>query len=407
MIYLYSVLALLLFEGCLILLVTNQKKSIQWIITASDELPEFDQGALRKFFDNSFDANLGWVRRPGTSGTEQGQHGAIRFHVDDTGSRANRFNRSEPVVAAFGDSYAFCRQVEDDETWQACLAERENFGVLNYGVGNYGVDQALLRFEQMSLPQSVKVVIMAFVPETICRVQSSWKHYLEFGNTFAFKPRFIIDSDDTLRLLPNPVQSIDDFNHLAGILPRVRQQDRFYRRKFRALQYRFPYTMSLLRNPLRQTALLCGVTWRSILRSLGLAGARTENLPFMLVMKANIRDAHALYRDDESRRLLSAILLRFKSQVEAQGRIPLLLVMPQLLDLKLSGDNSPYHDFYADLARQMPVIDTSETFRQFTLEELYINDQYGGHLSIAGNRIVSGLLADWLSENLTTPGQRG
>ena len=37
------------------------------------------------------------------------------------------------------------------------------------------------------------------MPETILRVHSFWKHYLEYGNTLAFKPRFEIINDDDLQ----------------------------------------------------------------------------------------------------------------------------------------------------------------------------------------------------------------
>lgn len=57
---------------------------------------------------------------------------------------------------------------------------------LNFGVGNYGVDQALLRYEKTELTNSIEHVILGFVPETICSINSSWNHYVEFGNFFSF-----------------------------------------------------------------------------------------------------------------------------------------------------------------------------------------------------------------------------
>ena len=115
-----------------------------------------------------------------------------------------------PKIACFGDSYTFCRQVEDHETWQYYLSNKLNNKVLNFGVGNYGVDQALLRYERTELPVSVKVVMLGFVPETICRIHSFWKHYLEFGNTFAFKPRFSVEKEG-LKFHPNIMQTREDF----------------------------------------------------------------------------------------------------------------------------------------------------------------------------------------------------
>jgi len=399
--FLYLVLLLALVEICLFLVINVQRKRFQWLITGADELPQFDRPALEKFINNSFDPVLGWVRKPDITGTELGQKGSITFHVDSTGSRANRFNSSAPEIAAFGDSYTFCRQVEDDETWEARMAETGGKSVLNYGVGNYGLDQALLRYETMELPDTVKVVIMGIVPETICRVQSYWKHYLEFGNTFAFKPRFLLNSKGDLEIAESKMQTIDDFLNLIEYLPEIRRLDGFYKSKFRSQQYRFPYIFSLLRNPVKQLSLLAMLALRGVYRMLGISSQRVENLPFMQVMKANIYDAHGLYRDEDSRKLLAAICQRFKDAAAVRGHTPLLLVMPQLLDLKISRKSgvAPYQGFFAELSEQVPVLDVTGLFVEADFEDLYINDQYGGHLSVSGNRLVAETIMSWIAEN--------
>jgi hypothetical protein len=390
--------SIVLLEVGIFLLVSGQRGKFQWLVTERDETPEFDRQALEKFINSSFDPVLGWVRRPNSSGTEQGRHGTIRFHIDEHGSRFIPNPVVPPVVAAFGDSYTFCRQVEDDETWPAQLVGLAGCGVLNFGVGNYGIDQALLRYENQSLPDSVRVVVMGFVPETICRVQSCWKHYLEFGNTFAFKPRFRLADDGDLELLENPVQSLDDFLHLAQKLPQIREDDGFYRRKFLVRKFRFPYLVTLLRRPRSQIPLMLALLLRGMLRSVGLSRQWAEDLPFMLVMQNNIRDSHKLYTDPDATALLRAVLTRFCQHADARGHLPLVLVMPQLLDLKIAGGRGAYADFFAELSELMPVIDLTQTFLPRKIENLYINDQYGGHLSVEGNRIVAQELVSWLRE---------
>ncbi|MGH8661187.1 MAG: hypothetical protein ACREUB_05420 [Burkholderiales bacterium] len=384
--WLAAAIILVIVELGLFLIVRLQRRSFPWLITGKDELPTLDSRALQKFVDGSFDPRLGWVRRPNTSGIEHGRNGEITFRIDSAGARSSTSAGSRPLVAAFGDSYVFCRQVEDDETWEAQLSRLEGFGVLNFGVGNYGLDQALLRYEGTTLPGTVRIVVIGFVPETICRIQSRWKHYLEFGNTFAFKPRFVLGPAGKLVLLDNPMQNAEDFASLRDKLPEIRMADGFYERKFRSLQFRFPYVFSLMRNPVKQVKLIHAVAFRGLLRIAGVSSAWSENLPFTLVMKDNIRDAHCLYRDSESTELLRAILLRFKEVAGRRGHLPLVLVMPQLLDLKLAGtEGAPYQDFYRKLSPVLHVIDLTETFLNTEHRELYINDQYGGHLSPAGN----------------------
>jgi hypothetical protein len=374
----------------LMLAVRHMRSSFQWLITEADELPVLNATALRKFLDSSFDPHLGWVRRPHSSGVETGQRGNITFHIDSRGARRDPGPERTPVVAAFGDSYVFCRQVEDDETWEAELARLTGVGVANFGVGNYGADQALLRYECTALPDTIKVVILGFVPETVCRVQSCWKHYLEFGNTFAFKPRFVLDAAGRLALVPNPVQDARDFDRLQDILPKVKAVDGFYRRRFRALQFRTPYIASFLRHPLRHGRLIGALGLRALARSIGRASARIEQLPFTLVMRHNIREAHRLYSDPDATRLLSAILLRFNEVARARRHVPLVMVMPQLLDLRLAAkDSTPYGRYFEQLGGQIPVLDLTPMLRAQVSQGLYVEDQYGGHLSLTGNRLVA------------------
>jgi hypothetical protein len=386
-------------EVGLMLMVRRMRSGFQWLITEADELPSLDAAALRKFLDSSFDPQLGWVRRPHSSGVEKGQRGSITYHIDSYGARRDPGAVRPTGVAAFGDSYVFCRQVEDHETWEAELSRLTGIGVANFGVGNYGADQALLRYERTALPDTVKVVILGFVPETVCRVQSCWKHYLEFGNTFAFKPRFVLDPTGQLSLVPSPVQEAADFERLREILPPVRAIDGFYRRRFRALQFRFPYLVSFLRHPLRHGRLMGALILRGLLRLRGAVPPRIEQLPFTLVMRHNIREAHRMYREPEATRLLSAILLRFNAVARARGHVPLVLVMPQLLDLKLTANGTaPYQGYFRQLAGQLPILELTAALADRVPQGLYVEDQYGGHLSPRGNQAVAEEVATWLRE---------
>ena len=397
MTFVWIIIIFIFLEIALYFLVNIQRRSFPWLITKKDEFPDFDVQALNKFLDYSFDSQLGWVRRPNSSGIENGQKGKITFHIDSFGSRTNSFEKSAPFVAAFGDSYAFCRQVEDDETWESQLSKKNNIGVMNFGVGNYGVDQALLRYQNLNLPDTVKVVVMAFVPETICRIQSYWKHYLEFGNTFAFKPRFILDPDGNLTLLNNLIRSKEDYLLYQEKLPEIQKQDEFYKKKFLSQQFRFPYFFSLMRHPIRQSILISAVALRGAFRALGISIVKIESLPFKVVMKNNLLDADKFYKKDKSRKLLSAILLSFRDEALRRGHMPLIVVIPQLLDIIIGKKNYlSYQDYFDQLAKTLPIINLTDKFIKTDYEKLYINDQYGGHLSVKGNSLVAEEISNWL-----------
>jgi hypothetical protein len=396
-----AVLIIVLIEVALVIGVRSLRRDFQWLITEADELPEFDRVALDKFLSSGFDPHLGWTRRPNTTGREKGKKGEITFHIDDLGARASATNTT-PTVAAFGDSYVFCRQVEDDETWEELLGEETGTGVLNFGVGNYGADQGLLRYETTALPSSVRVVILGFVPETICRIHSYWKHYLEFGNTFAFKPRFTLTAGG-LAFHQSAMQSPEDFARLPAKLSGVQVLDEFYRRKFRSLQFRSPYLVSLLRHPARHLRLISSLVARKAARAAGRSTVRRESTPFSLIMQANIRDAHRLYREADARSLLRAVLLRFRDAARERGHIPVVLVIPQLIDLRLdSQEVTAYHQFFSDMSAEIPVLEMTSALRTTDVAEHYIEDQYGGHLSRRGNQIVATQVASWLRTHIAT-----
>jgi hypothetical protein len=393
--FITGLVVLLVLEVILISLVRSLRRNYQWLITEQDELPEFNSAALKKYLASSFDPELGWVRKPNTEGTEKGRQGSVKFHIDASGSRHNPFSSKKAQIATFGDSYTFCRQVNDPETWPAQMSRLlDGVGVLNFGVGNYGVDQALLRYERADLEASVKVVILGFVPETICRIQSAWKHYLEFGNTFAFKPRFMLRNNE-LSLIPSIVRSEEGFVRLAEKLPSLQEIDFFYQKKFRLLQFRIPYVFSFFRNPIRNIELIAVISFVRMAKFIGLGSARLSNLPFLLVMKRNIREAHALYGDHDSKALLRSILLRFRDVAHSRGHHPVLAVMPQFLDFLVADkNNNSYQDFYERLASDIDVIDFTQTLQEKDLPALYVEDQYGGHFSALGNSIVAEKLVE-------------
>jgi hypothetical protein len=383
------VCAVVLLELILFGMVTILKRDFQWLITRDDELPHLPPDALKKFIVTSFDPLLGWTRRPNSVGIEKGKDGPITFHIDGHGARQSAPHFERPLIASFGDSYTFCRQVNDDETWQARLSSKLSSGVMNFGVGNYGVDQAVLRYENTALPASIKVIILGFVPETICRAQSCWKHYLEFGNTFAFKARFELH-EGQLALYPNPMQTAQDFSRLRELLPDIQAHDGFYQVKFRSFQYRFPYLFSFIRHPARNAHLLTRLVVRYIARVLGKSTPRSENSPFALIMDENIRRAHGMYLQQDACALLRAILLRFKHLAEARGHLPVLAIMPQLMDISLSRGTTPaYRKFYEGLKHEMAIIDMTDVVAAVPPHIAYIDDQYGGHLSQQGNELAA------------------
>ena len=125
------------------------------------------------------------------------------------------------------------------------MNKKSNLKFYNFGVGNYGLDQAILRFEKIYFNLHPKYVIFIVVPETICRIQSMWKHFFEYGNILAFKPRFIVDKD-SLKLLRCPLKSINNAEINNAIIY-SKKNDIFYKKKFQKDLIFMPYIFSLFK----------------------------------------------------------------------------------------------------------------------------------------------------------------
>ena len=381
-------------------LVKYFRKEFQWLITEKDNCPNFDKIAFDKFIFTSFDKDLGWTKKPNTSGIERGKFRDITFNIDGKGSRRNPID-SETSIVTFGDSYTFCRQVEDHQTWQVYLSEKLGDKVLNFGVGNYGIDQAYLNYQRQVTPETTKVVILGFVPETICRIQSYWKHYLEFGNTFAFKPRFTLEHGQ-LQLHNNLLNGSEDFHKLDEIIQEAKKIDVFYEKKFKLLQFRFPYIFRYFLNFNRNTRLLYLLLKRKLFTLINKNDNAIDNAPFSSVMLENIKQSHQMYGDKNACNLLEAILLKFRDLAYERGHEPLVVVMPQLLDMNIMKKNkiSTYQPLFSKINEKVRVLDmTQHLVGRNDLGSLYIDDAYGGHFSAAGNRLVAEKVSEFLSEN--------
>ena len=88
---------------------------------------------------------------------------------------------------------------------------------------------------------------MGVVPETICRRQSQWKHYLEFGNIHGFKPKFTL-VNEKIKLISNPLMKKSKIDNLAKIIKEISRTDRFYEEKFKKNIFKFPYVFSFCKN---------------------------------------------------------------------------------------------------------------------------------------------------------------
>ena len=385
-------------ELLVVLLTFYLKKDFKWIITKSDAIPKIDKEKLKKFFEESYSEKTGWDRKPGISGYEINGLKKTKFNISNHGFRDNTNDYKKTNFLVFGDSFAFCRYVNNDETWEYYLENLINCSVRNYGVGNFGVDQAIIKYNNLKDKDEAKNIILSFVPETILRVHSYWKNYLEFGNHYGFKPKFKF-SNNKLEILPNVLKKGDQIEDLNSKIKFIQKNDIFYNKRFKKMMFKFPYILSYLRNFNRNNKIFFNIIMFKIFKTLNLKGKSNffEKARYKII-EDNINLSHRMYQDKKYNELLEEILKDFNSKIKSENKNLWIIIFPQMQDLEATEkDRNKYQNFFENLKLKMNVIDLTDYFiSNGNYKSLYTDDIYGGHLSAEGNKFVANILKNKL-----------
>jgi hypothetical protein len=377
------------------------RSQFPWFITAKDVVPKISEKDIDHFFESGgFDPLLGWDRKPSTSKTEPAKTvGEIRsnpklssYSIDEFGNRRNdQFNNLPVRISTYGDSFAFCRHVNDNETIQYYLSDLTQSNVTNRGVGNYGVDQALKKLERDFSNLPSETVIMIVVPETISRIINVWKHYSEYGNLLGFKGRYILESESILRWIPNPMMSQNAFNSISEKAAVIQEMDECYSMKFTHDLVCFPYLWSFLKNPFRNIPLALQITARSLCSHLGIENETLQNAPWKKIMQRNSHFVRELYSRPETVELLRAVISEYCRFVCAKGAKPVFVMSPYLEDVEYTRTNSHfYNKVFDNLDSRLTIIDMMDIFlEEKDPKSLYVGPVNGAHLNSKGNALVA------------------
>jgi hypothetical protein len=308
---------------------------------------------------------LGW---PGS--------GALGHHeVDASGSRlvpAFPDAASPLCAAAFGDSFTWGGEVSPAEAYPNVLSQTLGCRVANYGVEGYGTDQAVLRYERLSPP--APVVVLGHYADNILRNVNQDRAFLT-NEPFGLKPRFILDGE-TLRLIPLPVVSEDDYRHLDERAEALLPDDYF--------RPGGPGGVSALRFPFVVTAL-------RVLRHFR-ARAALARVPSYAPFYDPGHPSRALP-------VTAAILERFVATARARGQRPVVLLIPDVKDLERLRAHRPvsYQPLAEALAaRQLPVLSAAQPLVDALADRapcaLYSRCS-GGHFRPEGYRLLAQAVA--------------
>ena len=395
--FLIAVAVFFIIETIVRRIVLQVNQDFQWLIVEKDKTPILDKHGLSKFISHGFDPELGWVRKSNTSHDETGKFGKTNWTINQFCARTNpNFDNLESNTSCYGDSFTFSRQVNDDETWVHHLSKFTNSNVINFGVGNYGVDQALLRLKREFPKYPTKIVIMGVVPETICRIVSVWKHYYEYGNTFGFKPRFIL-KNNSLNLIENLIDGKDKFEKYQNYLEDINRYDFFYKNKFLKEKISFPYCITILKNLRRNFGIINWVQKINQRKKNNFDCTDIEWNTMKIIMKINLDWRVKLFQDNETCELLKQILVEYANYGKKQNFKPVFIFLPQKDDILFIKKNfNFYHNFVNELKKIENLFCIDITKDMINIKEIdrmfSDNNEYGGHYSKDGNQKVAELI---------------
>jgi len=285
---------IILIEFILFLFVRFFKKDFKWIITKEDKFPFKSNDNFEEFFKNSFDKKLGWDRKKNTFGYEKLNKKLTYYKILNNGSRNSKLKNKKSFISVFGDSYAFCSYANDQDTWESFLEYKINSCVKNYGVGNFGLDQSFLKYKKIKLKNSTKVIIFAFVPETISRINSYWKHYSEFGNKFGFKPVYKF-KQNTLKLFENVLDKPIKMSELKNKIHEIKKIDDFYLRRFLKYMFKFPFILTYCKSFQRNNIIFLNLIFFKILKFINSPKKKYfYSNCYNQIIKDNIHDANQI-----------------------------------------------------------------------------------------------------------------
>ncbi len=327
-----------------------------------------------------FDRDLGWSQRPGARVIDDG----IVFQSNVAGFRAPREYDLQPPasgrrIAAFGDSFTHCDEVNVEDCWSERLAAAwDGSEVLNFGVPAGAPDQGWLRYQRDARAYQPCAVLIGFQVENVNRVVNRYRPFYAPGTGIvSSKPRFVVEGTE-LRLLPNPVTESEQLNDLAWVERTLGPHDFWY--------YPGMFAPSTL-----DDLVLVRLTRTAVYQRhrAAVEGGNDER-----------RTGRAYSPEDERFQVSGRLLVEFARSVEADGATPVVIVFGQKHEVvavrhREAKESQPLLDWLA--AERIATIDaTNDLAREANrigVEPLFARN---GHYSRRGNQIVGERLAERL-----------
>jgi hypothetical protein len=237
-------------------------------------------------------------------------------------------NGHQTCISLYGDSFTWGDEVEHEYAWGNVLSKLVGCRVANYGVSGYGSDQAYIRFTQ-NINDDAPIVFLNHLSENILRNANQLRDLLYPEGGLGFKPRFVLNEEGALELLPLPTFDSTQYEDIILHPEQYFTNDYFIPGGLSGItSASFPYTISIING-------LNNFHVRAELR----------DEPWYMEFYETGHPSQALETTLE-------ILKAFQSDAIGQGKTPVITVIPTGLDLLyfLEHQAWPYDNLIDELS---------------------------------------------------------
>lgn len=313
-----------------------------------------------------YDFSLGWKKRFPTP----------------FGERPRGVEYGRPLMAAFGDSFTYCDQVGDAETWEEQLAGMLSGDIYNFGVVAHGTDQAYLRFREEFQRVGTPIVALCLITENINRIVNRYRPFYSVRTGYTLtKPRFILRGE-TRELIENPVRNENEIEKLLDpkFVESVGENDWWFRRGEDMPALSFPYTAILLNKRF----------WLEIFSRRG--GGQIDDV--------TPRPRTNLWAYPPARDLMFSILDSFMEESKAAGKRSFINVLPSRVEVlsQMQGRNPKKFAVVCSYcqSRGYPCFNGAAALAKHASTKAELDKLFNGHFTPLGNKIFAGELHAFL-----------
>ena len=296
-------------------------------------------------------------------------------------------------IKAFGDSFTYCSEVADNETWEHYVEEQTGWDCLNFGVSGYGPDQALLKYRDIEIP--TRFTVLGIWDENIGRLMAQWWGFYRPGG-IGMKPRFEVAQDGSIRLVESPIKGVDDLERLRDrdFMERLKESDYWFaydRRLGRPTKLRWPATFTVVSH------------WGFFSKYLGIY-VKNIVAPSFDSERATRKFSHLYEVDSPGLAIMKHVIEQFTATAKERQETPVVMILPtwHSVDMIEQFGRSPYGSLVDYLQETGCVfVDIGEVFAQEQYDTYYVS--YNGHFSPRGNKRVADVLVDCIRDERSSP----